>query len=237
MIFSMPKYSAKQYSAKQYSAKQSGRAALVMIFGAAAFSFGILIYFFVSAENRRANLDNLKHATHLFSTPRAFPDFTLADHRGNVFSNGNLKDNWSFIFFGFTHCPDVCPLTLSTIDKVMNNLSANEDISATGIFVSVDPKRDTQEKLSSYVQHFNQDMIGLSGNYEKLSALTQALGVVYTTPDMDEKENYVIDHSAHIFVVAPNGNLVALFGTPHEMNTITNDFKILHAYYNQQNNT
>ena len=219
---------------KFFCSKQSGRTALVILFSVAAFSFGILIFFFVNADKRLADLNNLKHATPLYSNSRAFPNFTLFDHKGKIFSNKNLKDSWDFIFFGFTHCPDVCPLTLSTIDKVINNLSKSKDISTRGVFISVDPKRDTPEKLNNYVQHFNQEMIGLTGTEEELKKLTQSLGVVYTTPDDGQDENYLIDHSAHIFLVAPNGNLAALFSTPHETDTITEDFKILNAYYNQQ---
>ena len=216
-----------------FSAKQSGRTTLIIIFSIAAFSFGILIYFFANTEKRLANLDNLKHATALYSSSRAFPDFTLTDQNGKSFTNKNLTDAWNFIFFGFTHCPDVCPLTLSTIDKVLNNLSANKELPAKGVFISVDPKRDTTEKLNTYVKHFNQDMIGLTGSDEQLSKLTQALGVVYTTPNENQDDNYLIDHSAHIFLVSPNGKLAAIFSTPHEANTITEDFIVLNAYYAQ----
>ena len=213
------------------SEKQSGRTTLIILFSIAAFSFGILIYFFANSENRLANLDNLKHATALYTNSRPFPEFSLSDHSGNEFTNNDLTKTWNFIFFGFTHCPDVCPLTLSTIDKVLSNLSSNQELSARGVFISVDPKRDTPEKLESYVKHFNQDMVGLTGNYEQLQEITKDLGVVYTTPSEDQDDNYLIDHSAHIFLVAPNGKLAAVFSTPHEAKMITEDFFVLNAYY------
>ncbi len=213
------------------NAKQSGRTTLIILFSVAAFSFGMLFYFFANTDKRLANLDNLKHATSLLTNSRAFPDFTLTDQNNNKFTNKNLTNTWSFVFFGFTHCPDVCPLTLSTIDKVLNNLTTNNEISAQGVFISVDPKRDTTGELNDYVKHFNQDMIGLTGNDEQLKELTRSLGVVYTTPSENQEGDYLIDHSAHIFLIAPNGNLAAIFSTPHETNTITEDFNILNAYY------
>ena len=212
---------------------QIGRTSFYILVGIAAFAVGITLYYFTS-ESRQADLNKLQHATSLFSGARDFPKFTLMDHHGKKFSNKNLDNAWNFVFFGFTHCPDVCPLTLSTIDKVLNNITAQQDIKARGVFISVDPKRDTHDRLKSYVQHFNHDMIGLTGTDKELKNLTQALGVVYTSPDKNEDQNYLIDHSAHIFLVAPNGVLAALFSTPHKTQTITGDFKILNAHYNIQ---
>ncbi len=213
---------------------QAGRTSVFILFAVTAFAMGIMLYYFVTAEQREANLSNLKRATSLHASPRAFPEFTLTDHRGQEFTNENLKDTWNFIFFGFTNCPDVCPVTLSTIDQVVNNLVVHREVKAQVVFISVDPNRDTQQRLGDYVQHFNQDMIGLTGNDEELKNLTKELGVVYTTPTDSENENYLIDHSAQIFLVAPNGNLEALFSTPHETQIIADDFKILNAYYNTQ---
>ncbi len=223
-----------KFLSKKYNKKQTGRAALYAIFALAAFSFGILIFFFLNASNNEANLNKLKHATSLYSSPRAFPDFVLTDQHGENFTNQDLKENWNFIFFGFTHCPDVCPLTLSTIDKTIDNLVSNRNISTRGVFISVDPQRDTPEKLNGYVNHFNQEIVGLTGSNEQLKALTQSIGVVYTSPNKNTKQDYTIDHSAQIFLVAPNGNLVAVFSTPHEFNTISEDFVILQSYYKQQ---
>lgn len=219
---------------ESFKFRQAGRNSIFILFAVTAFAVGVMLYYFVTAEQRESKLSNLKHATSLHTSPRAFPEFTLIDHHGQEFTNENLKNTWNFIFFGFTNCPDVCPLTLSTIDQVVDNLIAQKEVIAQVVFISVDPKRDSQQQLGDYVHHFNQDMIGLTGNDEELKNLTQALGVVYTTPSESENQDYLIDHSAHIFLVAPNGNLAALFSTPHDSQTITDDFKILNAYYNAQ---
>ena len=219
---------------EKFRLKQGRRTSLFILFGLTAFAVGLLLYYFSAPEHRKGDLNNLKHATSLHTSPRIFPNFILTDHRGQEFTNKNLRNSWTFIFFGFTHCQDVCPLTLSTIDRVINNLTAQNIITARAVFISADPKRDTPEQLHKYVQHFNQTMIGLTGSDEELAKLTQALGVVYTTPADDENEDYLVDHSAHIFLVAPNGNLAALFSAPHETQIITDDFNILNAHYTTQ---
>ena len=220
--------------AENFGLKQGDRTSIVILFGVVVFIAGIMLYYFSPWQQPGADLNNLKRATSLHTSPRAFPDFTLTDHRGQIFTNENLKNVWNFIFFGYTHCPDVCPLTLSTIDQVVNNIATQNEMAPQTVFISVDPKRDTSKQLSDYVRYFNPNMIGLTGNNEALKSLTQALGVVYTSPANNGNENYLVDHSAHIFLVAPNGNLVALFSTPHETQTITDDFKILNTYYNTQ---
>ena len=214
--------------------KQGGRTSLFILFGLATFAAGLVLYYFSASEHRKGDLNNLKHATSLHTSPRVFPNFTLMDHRGQGFTNENLRNSWNFIFFGYTHCPDVCPLTLSTIDQVINNLTAQSKTAVRAVFISVDPQRDTPEQLHEYVQHFNQDMVGLTGSDEELAKLTQALGVVYTSSVDNKNEDYLVDHSAHIFLVAPNGNLAALFSTPHETQIITDDFNILNAHHMTQ---
>lgn len=211
---------------------QAGKVYVYFVFAVIAFAIGIVAYLQIAGKHKKNNLDNLTHATSLHASPRIFPAFNLIDHNGNKFSNNELKDTWTFIFFGFTHCPDVCPLTLSTLDQAASTITSNNSVDVKTIFISVDPNRDTPQVIEKYVKHFNDNMVGLTGSDEQLKLLTQSLGVVYTSPESEESENYLIDHSAHIFLVAPNGNLVALFSTPHEHQTIVDDFTILNNYYN-----
>ena len=211
---------------------QAGIIYIYILFAVIAFLVGIAGYIKITSTFKKIDLTNLKHATSLHNNPRTFPAFNLVDHNGREYTNSNLTDSWYFVFFGFTHCPDVCPLSLSTLDQVISTITTNDSIYAQAVFISVDPNRDTPQKLEKYVQHFNNKTIGLTGNDKQLKLLTQSLGVVYTSPKSDDEENYLIDHSAQIFLVAPNGNLVALFSTPHEHRTIVDDFIILNNYYN-----
>ena len=206
---------------------------LFLLLGIAGFTVCITLFYFLLPQPN-SEPGSLDSATSLHAHPRAFPEFSLTDHRGTEFSHQHLRNVWSFIFFGYTHCPDICPLTLGTMNQVLGTLSTRDAIPAQGIFISVDPSRDTQPQLSDYVQYFDQKIIGLTGSDSELETLSQALGVVYSVPPAQDDAGYLVDHSAHIFLVTPNGNLLALFGTPHESQHIIDDFRTLNTYYNLQ---
>ena len=210
-----------------YSSHQYGRSLNIFLAAVAAIAFGLLFYNYQNSHSISA--DNLQKATSLQSNPRELPSFSLTNHLSSPFSNQDLIGSWSMIFFGFTNCPDVCPLTLSTLDQVTNEL---EGFGTTprNIFISVDPQRDQPEKLKKYVEHFNRDMIGLMGDKKQIDNLTQSIGAIYAIVD-STTDNYLVDHSAHIFVTAPDGKMVALFSTPHDAKIIANDFKIISALY------
>ena len=99
----------------------------------------------------------------LLNSPRALPAFELVDQNGNPFGPARLSGRWTFVFFGFTHCPDVCPTTLFTLNEVVRQLEdLPEDQRPAVLMVSVDPNRDTPDKLASYVPYFNPDFLGLT---------------------------------------------------------------------------
>ncbi len=219
------------------SIRQMGRALWYFMICLLAFIVGIGLYLLnndnVNSSNTQNSLE-LQHATSFHNNPSAFPTFNLVDHHGKKYSNDKFKDVWSFVFFGFTNCPDICPLTLNIIDQVINELNKTQELNAQAILISVDPKRDTTKQLHEYVRYFNDFTIGLTGDRDEIKQLTQKLGVVYTTPAQETSEDYVVDHSAHIFLVSPDGNLLALLSTPHEVETIVNDFNALNTYFKKQ---
>ncbi len=208
---------------------QQGRSLNTLLIVIAAFAIGVAVYAYRGIQSHEVSVEALQKATSLQANPRKLPAFSLTNHLSGPFSNKDLEGDWNFIFFGFTNCPDVCPLTLSILDQVTNEL-VSFDTHPRSIFISVDPKRDQPAKLKEYVEHFNHDMIGLTGNKEQIDNLTQSLGAIYAITN-DASENYLVDHSAHIFVIAPDGKMVALFSTPHDAKVIANDFKIISALY------
>lgn len=210
---------------------QDGLSTHYMMFALAAFIIGIALYSFQTMQRESLNPENLQKAVSLLENPRALPTFSMTNHLGSNFTNQDLDGSWSFLFFGFTHCPDVCPLTLSTMNQASNLLS--EKIQKQVVFVSVDPERDHPEKLKDYVTHFSSNTIGLTGSEEQIDQLTNSLGAIYAIPE-NKTDNYLVDHSAHIFVIAPNGKLTALFSTPHDAKVIADDFKIINAAYNKK---
>ncbi len=162
----------------------------------------------------------------LWPQPKLLTPFTLIDQRGSRFDLEKLKGTWSFVFFGYTHCPDICPITLAVFDSVHNELV--EHPSSSGdlqfIFVSVDPERDTPEQLGNYVNYFNAAFLGLSGNEQELSGLTRQLGILYLRTEPDDSENYLVDHTAAVFLIDPLGRLVAIFSPPHDAKQMATRF-------------
>lgn len=155
---------------------------------------------------------------------RPLPPFSLVDHENRAFTNADLAGQWSFLFFGFTNCPDVCPSTLTLLAQVEKALAQRGEAQRPRVvLISVDPKRDTPEQLSKYVTFFSPDFVGLTGSQEAIDELTRQLGVpVAITPD--DTGGYSVDHWAGIFLVDPAGALRALFSAPHAAASITEDY-------------
>jgi len=166
-----------------------------------------------------------------FPAAREIQPFALTDHHNAVFDNNALKQRWSFLFFGYTHCPDVCPTTLSVLNSVAQRLQdLDEDIRF--VFVSVDPERDTPEQLARYVSYFNGDFIGVTGTPEGLEQLTKPLGILHMRVAAEDGSSaYLVDHTASVLLFDPDGRYHAVFGPPLSADAIASDFrKMLKAY-------
>ena len=177
------------------------------------------------ATRTRSAAPILEHAT-LFVEPRSLPPFTLADQAGQPFGQDQLRGHWTFVFFGFVNCPDICPTTLATLAaarKMLADLPAGERPAVA--FVSVDPGRDTPALLGQYVAHFDPTFVGATGTREAIDALTHSLGVAVIIGPASADGNYAVDHSAAIFLVDPAARVVALFGAPHEAGAIARDYR------------
>lgn len=151
----------------------------------------------------------------LWPNPPALRPFELTDQHGQVLGIDRLRGRWSLIFFGFTHCPDVCPTALAAMADALEQLRNHRHFGDEGqvIFVSVDPARDTPEVLGRYVQHFDADFIGATAAEDELKALTRALGVLFMKVAQGEGA-YSMDHSAGIFFISPDLRLVSVLTPP-----------------------
>ncbi len=167
----------------------------------------------------------LERAT-LFQESRPLPELALIDQAGRAFDRERLRGHWTFLFFGFVNCPDICPTTLATlaaVRKELADLPAGERPAVT--LVSVDPGRDSPEALARYVAHFDPSFTGVTGNADAISRLTESLGVAVIVGPEAEDGSYSVDHSAAIFLVDPEARVAALFGTPHQAPTIASDYR------------
>lgn len=132
-------------------------------------------------------------------------DFQLTSPNGEV-ALSDFKGKVVFVYFGYTFCPDICPTNLAQLSMAYRQLSDKQKQNLQILFVSVDPERDTPERLQEYVDYFDANMIGLTGSKPQIDEITQRYGVVYQKVDGDAK-NYAVDHSAFTYVIAPNGEL------------------------------
>jgi protein SCO1/2 len=149
----------------------------------------------------------------IIEKPRPLKAFTLNDQNGQTFTVDSFKGKWSLVFFGFTHCPDICPTTLATLKQTWRQLPADLQQQVKITLVSVDPARDTVDKMKQYVGFFGKDIIGVTGDFIQLTELTTSLSVPFKKI-MLEGGNYTVDHSAYIYLVGPKGNFRAFIKPP-----------------------
>ncbi|NNF16876.1 MAG: SCO family protein [Gammaproteobacteria bacterium] len=165
----------------------------------------------------------VQNATEL-NIPRPLPQFVLIDHDGQRFTNDKLLNQWSILFFGFTNCPDVCPTTLSVLKNVYTHIVSLKSAVAPQIYlVSVDPQRDTPEKLASYVQFFHPGFVGLTGSEEAIDAFANAVGVARNRVPLEQGQ-YTVDHTSALFFIDPEGRTAAISSAPHVPGIIADDF-------------
>ena len=163
----------------------------------------------------------------LYPVPRALPEFKLVQADGRPLTLADWRGRWNLAFFGFTHCPDVCPNTLAVFKQAWSALdNAGKTDRVRFNFISVDPERDTPAQLARYVAYFSKDFGAATGEDAELTALTRALGLVYARVP-DDKGGYSVDHSAAVVIVDPQGRQVGLFRPPFVAETIVADLLAL----------
>jgi protein SCO1/2 len=166
-----------------------------------------------------------------FPVSRDVPRFELLDHNNRVFDNSSLEQRWSFVFFGYTYCPDVCPTTLSVLNSIAQRLQ-DVDADIRFVMVTVDPERDTPERLAEFVTYFNGDFLGVTGSDQALEQLTRPMGILYERVQPEAgSESYLVDHTAAVFLFDPDGRYHAVFSPPLSAEKIADDFrKMLQDY-------
>ena len=163
----------------------------------------------------------------LLPQPRQLTDFALVDGAGQPFGRTQLEGDWDLVFFGFTHCPDVCPGTLNVLAEVTRQLVQRNAAIPRVTFISVDPIRDQPEKTQEYAQYFHPTFRAATGDDAQLSAISRQMGVVYYIPeDAAADVNYNVDHSAAILLIDPQARLAGLFPTPHDPALIADDLEV-----------
>lgn len=151
----------------------------------------------------------------LFDAPRIIKSFNLVDQKGEGFTEKNLQGKWTLMFFGFTHCPDICPTTLAKLAQVYKQLDADLQKQTQVVMVSVDPARDTQEKLAEYMPYFNQDFIGVTGEFTEILKFSRNVNAVFNK--VVTGDDYTVDHSGNIVLINPDGHYQGFIKPPFEI--------------------
>ena len=169
---------------------------------------------------------DLQH-TLTYPTPRTLPPFTLQQSDGSTLTQEELQGRWTLVFFGFTHCPDVCPTTLAQLAQAGQQWqSLPPERQPQVLFVSVDPERDTPEHAGRYAAHFDRGFLAATGSDQVLQPFARSLGMVYAQSPL-EGGGYTVDHSASIAVLDPQARLVAVVRPPFDAAGVAADLAAL----------
>ncbi len=169
----------------------------------------------------------------LLPKPRELPDFGLTDHTGAAFARAQLEGGWTFMFFGFTHCPDICPTSMAVLGQVERALHKTNPQVANpfrGVLVTVDPERDTAEVLGQYATAFSPRFLGVMGTREETAKLATAVNVAFAKVP-DGKGGYTMDHTGHIVIFNPYGHFHGFIKLPHQAETIRLTYSTLDAQF------
>lgn len=164
-----------------------------------------------------------------FYLPQPLPlePFTLVDHEALPFTRDRLEGRWTLLVFGYTHCPDVCPVTLAQVRDaraLLEQQSPALDVAA--VFVSIDPERDTPDRVAAYVAAFDEDLVGVTGTAEAVAAFAGQLRVKYA-PTRRSPGRYLVDHSSAVALLTPRAELAALFSVPLRPERLASDLRAI----------
>jgi protein SCO1/2 len=187
------------------------KARSILIFGIAII-FGLVAAYFLLGTTRQYTFQGS-----LIDPPVAAPMFELTKVDGQPFELSELDGQVVIMFFGYTSCPDVCPVTLTDFLRIREKLGRQAD-EVSFVFVTVDPERDTPERLKKYLTNFDPGIIGLTGERGELEPVWASYGVYQAKADEGSEGNYLVDHSSRTYIIDQEGNLLLtyMFGTENE---------------------
>ena len=165
-----------------------------------------------------------------FPERKPLAEFTLVDDEKGVFDLKSLESRWSFIFFGFMFCPDICPTTLAQLKLFYQELDPEVQADTQIWLVSVDPARDTPEQLDSYLEFFHPAFRGMTGDFLEIHRFATALNIPFAKVPGGGDE-YMVDHSANVALVNPEGHSVGFFKAPLDISKMQRNFLTIREHY------
>ena len=201
---------------------------LTIILGLIALGFG----FWLAINQQRNNGPLISEEVGIvYPQAREIGDFQLVDFDGQPIDQQRFKDKWWLVYFGFTFCPDACPMALNDMKKIKALFDEKIAQQVDFAFISVDPARDTPDRLKQYVQYFDPDFLAATGKMSDLQELATRVGVVFVVPENPEDQNYVVDHSTFMLLWNPQVNLQAIFKAPHKPEDVVKGVKKIIAAF------
>lgn len=198
-------------SAINETQKKNIRITVISIVAVMALFFGLFLNKVLTP--REMGFEELKlNGVVTFEQPRLVNNFSLFDQDGVDFDKESLSDKLNLVFFGFTHCPDVCPTTMAYLGHVYEALSEENKNKVQIILVTLDPARDTQALMKPYVEYFNPQFKGLTGEFPQIMSLSNNLNVAFNKVFLDD--GYTIDHTSHVAILNGRGDYAGFIKTP-----------------------
>ncbi|GHA70996.1 SCO family protein [Cognatilysobacter bugurensis] len=163
--------------------------------------------------------------------PRELPAFSLRQSDGTPLVPGELRGHWTVVFLGFTHCPDVCPTTLAQLSQAQKRWETlPESVRPRVLFVSVDPERDTPDRIGEYAHGFHRDTLAATADVPALEQFTRSLSLVFAKVAAGEgrpETEYTMDHSATLVLLDPQGRMAGIVQAPFDPNAVGTDLLTL----------
>jgi len=173
----------------------------------------------------------------IYPKAKFIKEFNLINHHAEIITKQNFRNQWSLIFVGYTHCPDICPTTMAVMNQVSEFMLKQQMQPPKIVFLSIDPERDTADILNSYVAYFNKDFIGLTGTVSEVENFSQQLNAVFRkAPGLSGEitdKDYLMDHSSALMLMNPDGNLQSILTAPHTPANMIESIIKSQAYYQQ----
>ena len=208
---------------------RSLRITLIALFLIVALVFGLTVgrqVFLANSEPAPAP-DLSEYNTYVYDQPRELTEFTLTNEQGGTVTRDGLKGRWSFVFVGYTNCPDICPAAMANLRQTDKLLSA-ELPQPDYLLVTADPEHDTPDTLKAYTGFFGEHFHGLTGELDTLRALVKSLSAVFVHREVDGQ--LLVDHSGHFALLNPDGKLQALIQPPHNPKELAEAFERIYSW-------
>ena len=204
--------------------------------GVSGILMGVLMGFYYYARNLKEEALRTERKKAI-GKAKIGGSFELIDHNGNSCKSEDFLGKWVFLYFGFTHCPDICPEEMEKIAEVVDELKAKA-VEKYGevvpLFITVDPRRDGVKEVKEYVKEFHPDLVGLTGTEEQIKQACKAYRVYFSAGPEDEDEDYIVDHTIIVYLINPDQEFVDYYGQTKDKDQIVASTQLHMARYHSE---